>query len=872
MNELIQTLFYPDRYIPHGHCYLWQTPLVGLHVVSNALIAIAYFSIPALLFYFVKKRRDVPFSKAFMLAGAFITFCGIGHLFDIWTLWFPAYWVAGFIKAATALISCITAIKLVEWLPQFLALRSPADIEALNQQLQVEIAAKNQAYTEMEKRVGERTAELSSANTQLQASQILLEKMADRERATAQVIQQMRQSLDVESIFRATTQELRRAVECDRVIIYRFNPDWSGYILAEAVAPGWRPLLSAEADQAAVSEPAAWNANLLSQERCIVKTLATDESWIQDTYLQSTQGGLYRQGIEYLPVNDIYTANFEPCYIELLETLQARAYLIVPIFAGKQLWGLLASYQNQGPREWEDTEVRMVVQVGNQLGVAIQQAELLSQTQQQAEELQVAKELADAASRAKSEFLANMSHELRTPLNAILGFAQLMDQDSSLPERHQNYVRIVNNSGEHLLGLINNILEMSKIEAGKTVLSEVDFDLHHLLNSLSEMLLLKATSKGLELKFEQGVQVPKNIRADQGKLRQILINLLGNAIKFTEQGTVTLRVQMLQQQTQGDRLTLYFEIEDTGPGIAPEEIAVLFKAFQQTQAGLQSGQGTGLGISISQQYVQLMNGEITVRSVVGKGSCFCFTVQVKPGQSQPEKVVRSTRQSILGLAPNQPHYRILIAEDNPTNRLILSHLLSRLGFDLREAVTGEEALNLWKTWQPDLIWMDLRMPVMDGYEATRRIRAEEQQRGLDKKTVIIALTATAFADQRQIGIEAGCDDFVSKPFRATELLEKMSEHLGVQYRYDDADPELANAPPVAWKLTQEALSVMPTPWIAQLHQAAAQCSDEQASGLIQQIPAVHHELSKALSQLTAVFQFDQIMTLTRPWIERGGNS
>ncbi|NJR61186.1 MAG: PAS domain S-box protein [Cyanobacteria bacterium CRU_2_1] len=281
-------------------------------------------------------------------------------------------------------------------------------------------------------------------------------KVAERERATAYVIQQMRQSLNLETIFRATTQELRRAIECDRVIVYRFNSDWSGEVIAEAVASGWISLLVEQNQQS------AWTQRSLEHERCIVKRLGAD-NLVEDTYLKETQGGQYRKGIEYLQVDNIYTAEFTPCYLHLLEQFQAKAYLTVPIFSGQQLWGLLASYQNANPRQWEEAEIKMVVQIGNQLGVAIQQAELLAQTKQQAEELKRAKETADAANCAKSEFLANMSHELRTPLNAILGFTQIMNHDAALPAKSQQFVSIINRSGEHLLGLINDILEMSKI-------------------------------------------------------------------------------------------------------------------------------------------------------------------------------------------------------------------------------------------------------------------------------------------------------------------------------------------------------------------------------------------------------------------------
>lgn len=703
---------------------------------------------------------------------------------------------------------------------------------------------------------------------------LALRQTAEQEKAIARIIQRMRQTLDLTTIFEATTQELRQTIECDRVLVYRFNPDWSGEFVAESVAPGWRSLIQVD------STPTGLTQIAVNQPRCIVKNLNSEDSLaqetlVQDTYLQETQGGIYRQGKVYRCIADIYAAGFDACYLELLEAVQARAYIIVPIFCGSDLWGLLASYQNSGVRQWETAEIKMVVQIGTQLGVAIQQAELLSRTQQQAEELKRAKEVADSANRAKSEFLANMSHELRTPLNAILGFTQLMNRDATLSRDHQEYVDIISRSGEHLLQLINDILEMSKIEAGQTILNEHQFNLHQLLDDLVDMLRLKAEAQGLVLSCDRTPDLPCWIEADSAKLRQVLINLLSNAIKFTEQGRITLRVQAAQDRvidvTEDGQtaipVSLCFEVEDTGAGIAPHEREKLFKPFEQTESGLKSAKGTGLGLSISQKFVNLMGGTITVDSQPGVGSVFRFDICVRAltlHDQMTEPIIPRTR-NIIGLAPNQPTYRILAVEDNSTNRLLLVKPLKLLGFEVREAQNGQEALEIWEAWTPHLIWMDIQMPVMDGYEATRRIKASPK----GQNTVIIALTASAFEEQRQNALAAGCDNFVRKPFRKEELLVMMGQYLGVNYLYRDNLPESFSLKGQEWGKEKEQplpgsdLAVMSSQWIAQLHHAASQCSDRLVSELIAQIPPEHSKLTKTLQDLANNFRFDRIADLVQ---------
>jgi signal transduction histidine kinase/CheY-like chemotaxis protein len=556
---------------------------------------------------------------------------------------------------------------------------------------------------------------------------------------------------------------------------------------------------------------------------CIVKQLDGTEVVIQDTYLRERSGGPYHQKSSFCCVQDIYQQGFSPCYLDFLESLQVRAYVIVPIFCGNKLWGLLCVYQNTRPREWQATEIQMVAQISDQLGVAVQQAELLAQTHHQAEALNQAKDAADAANQAKSEFLTNMSHELRTPLNVILGLTQLLNQDNTLTQETQHFLETIGSSGEHLLGLINGVLEMSKIEAGGLTFQESTFDLRRLVNNLKDMMHFRATSKGLQLKVEYSSGLPSVVQTDEGKLRQVLINLLGNAIKFTQTGSVTLRVSSREehQSSAARRVTLLFEVEDTGSGIAPEELQRLFQPFQQTRSGLAASEGTGLGLSISQKYAQALGGSIVARSQEGSGSVFSLHITVicaAPG-SGPD-VGKTIVGKVIGLASPQP-WRILVVEDNSGNRLVLTRLLTKVGFEVREATNGQEAIELWQNWQPHLIFMDIRMPILSGYEATREIRHRESQ-SLAVPTKILALTASTFSEHRQDTLAVGCDDFIGKPFKAQEILGKIAQHLKVEYCYEDTSSPDDRSEQVEPVLEPSLLQAMSSSWIEQLYLASIQ--------------------------------------------------
>jgi signal transduction histidine kinase/DNA-binding NarL/FixJ family response regulator len=535
--------FQSNGFIPHGHCYLWQAGLVWLHIISDATIALAYYSIPFLLIYFISKRKDVPFNGVFLLFGAFIIACGTGHLMDIWTLWYPDYWIAGSLKAFTAIISLYTAFALFYLMPQALTLPSPAQLEAVNLTLITEIVE-------------------------------------------------------------------RKRIE---------------------------------------------------------------------------------------------------------------------------------------------------------------------------KELRLAQEVAQNSSQAKSEFLANMSHELRTPLNGILGYTQIIQRTESLSEKGCKGLSVIYQCGSHLLTLINDVLDLSKIEARKLELYPVDFYFPAFIDSVTEICRIRAEQKVIAFHIELDPNLPTGIQADEKRLRQVLINLLSNAMKFTQQGSVTFKVKIIAQESNANGKTNYkirFEVIDTGTGITSEQAEKIFQPFEQVGSQKRQSEGTGLGLAISQKIVLLMGGQIQVQSEFGKGSTFWFEAKLSESKDWA-KVSRVVEQgTIIGYQGRRR--TILIADDKWENRSVIVNLLEPVGFTVVEASQGQEAWVQSLAHKPDMIITDLVMPILDGFELINRLR----QSAPFKEIPIIASSASVFAVDQHKSIDVGADAFLPKPIEAETLLEMLRQFLQLEWIFD----------------------------------------------------------------------------------------
>ena len=730
-----------------------------------------------------------------------------------------------------------------------------------------------------------RLAGIAEDITERKQAEAELRRQTLQRQLFAEITLKIRQSLQLEVILQTTVTEVQRILQVDRVIIYQLMPDGSATVVTETVVPEWPPIGGQN-----------------------IKRLYFDPKYLQQ----------YRQGWSRA-VDNLQQEQVPTDYVEILQQLGVRANLVVPILQREAVWGLLIAYQCTSPRQWQDFEIELMSQLADQVGIALAQSQLLEQETKVAQQLvehnlhlEQAKREAEAANRAKSEFLANMSHELRTPLNGILGYAQILKQETLSNLKQQHDLDIIQQCGEHLLTLLNDILDLSKIEARKMELHLSEFQLPHFLSSLIDIVRLRAEQKNISFSYQILSELPECVRGDKKRLRQVLINLLGNAVKFTDSGGVTFKVgyvnagerESLGQEEnlstnlpvsqegergslgEGENLStnlpvsqpinhlltpstpsptpkMRFVVEDTGIGIAPEQIAEIFLPFHQVGDPCHQVEGTGLGLAISQRLAQLMGGKLNVESTLGQGSVFWLDLDLPEVLDWQETDVAKERV-IIGFQGYKR--KVLVADDRWENRSFLVNLLSPLGFEVREAIDGRDCLNQALQIQPDVILLDLVMPQMNGLEVTRQIRQLSEL----KDVVVIATSARVFDYDQQECLAAGCNGFIPQPVRTEYLFEQLQVNLGLEWIYQEVKGEDSHSSGIRHEVsTPNSLVAPPESEIEVLYELAMlgdiRGIREQAKRL-EQLDTRFVPFAEQLLQLAQGFQEKQILKFVKTYM------
>ena len=539
---------------------------------------------------------------------------------------------------------------------------------------------------------------------------------------------------------------------------------------------------------------------------------------------------------------------------------EAKSMITIPMMSGKDCSGFVSFvFSKTIDRNIEEEKLllqlfaHMLVNVKKRVKVETQLLETNVYLESATAKANKMAEKAEIANKSKSSFLANMSHEIRTPLNAVIGFSQLLNRDKQLTESQKEYTNSIIRAGEHLLTLINDILELSKVEAGRVVLNPSNVDLFSLFDDIQMIFRERAQSKHLQFICEIADNLPRFVFIDESKLRQIFVNLIGNAIKFTEEGGIAVRSRIDKIDKDTNRLIV--EIQDSGPGIPSDEIDKLFRHFEQTSTGINKGSGTGLGLALSLELAKLMGGNISVSSKPGKGSVFTFDVVIRNGDA--EFVNTNIPQQVVGIAKPKLAYRILVVDDKDENLKVAVNLLKIVGFETMEAMDGKDAIEKFEKWNPHLILMDMRMPGMDGYEATRLIK--ETRKG--KQTAIVALTASAFEDERKKIESLGMQGYIRKPFRENELFGTLGKILDIEYIYDETAPKPEAIYDDNIGLISDDIAKLPKNLVNQMNDALAVADLDLLIDLIESIDTDNNGIAQKLLNLAKNYEYENLRQL-----------